>query len=830
MSFPGISLLPASVIARLYAFCLVAVAAVATLALASLHYVQFTGQSAEHLYQYGLVGVLGAGDLELLLERHRRITESAPVELDRVQIDKDRRIFEEIGDMIADRIEGQRAAMPERIPVLLPELVDKGRRVLYLAANFAQAKALEAVAEYSRTANALQDEIRSYRAERLAVADRDVANLAAQGNRQRGWVLFCALAAILVIGPMIFVIVRGIGHRLRMTTEAVLRLARNDTSVELTSAADADELGDIARAMAVFKDNAIALIEQREKVEQLNAWFKIALNNMARGLSMFDANRRLLVCNRSFQRLYDLPDELCRPGTPLESILEHGQATGHDPAAGATHRDLQCWMARDVQLVRSREPFNLTIELAGNRTVLVAYQPLEDGGCVAVHEDVTEKRIAENRIAHLARVDTLTNVANRYAFQEALDARCKTLNDDGGLALLWIDLDRFKEVNDTLGHPVGDALLQAFARRLRACVRHGDLVARLGGDEFAVIQVGCTEADAAARLAMRLLQAACRPFRIGSQRIEIGASIGIVLAPKHGDEPDELLKNADIALYRAKADGRGRHVVFRAELAEVMRERRRIELDLKQALSRQELELHYQPIVDLASGRVTSCEALLRWHHRERGMIPPGVFIPIAEDVGLIGEIGEWALRRACADAAGWPSEVKVAVNLSAVQFAIGSLPGVVRGALEASGLTADRLVLEVTETLLLKDDARTRDILTEIEQMQVSIALDDFGTGYASLSYLRSFPFDKLKIDQTFVRDIQTQEDSVAIIRAITSMARALGMRTVAEGVETAEHLSKVAGAGCDEVQGYLFSRPVALDKLAEVIASCGQRLGVAA
>jgi predicted signal transduction protein with EAL and GGDEF domain len=316
-----------------------------------------------------------------------------------------------------------------------------------------------------------------------------------------------------------------------------------------------------------------------------------------------------------------------------------------------------------------------------------------------------------------------------------------------------------------------------------------------------------------------------RPFVIEGHRIEIGASIGIAMAPLHGVDPDELLQNADIALYRAKAEGRGRSVVFRSELAESMRERCQLDQALRTALANDELDLYYQPIVDLGTGRVTSCEALMRWRHPERGMIPPGIFIPLAEDIGLIGEIGEWSLMRACRDAATWPEEVKVAVNLSAVQFASGSLVDAVQLALRSSGLVPQRLVLEVTETLLLEDDARTIDMLNQIEGMEVSIALDDFGTGYASLSYLRSFPFDKIKIDQTFVRDIEHREDCVAIVRAVTSLAHTLGMRTVAEGVETVEHLEKVAGAGCDEVQGYLFSRPVPASEIGAVIQSCGGR-----
>lgn len=818
--------LPRSIIVRLYAYGAVALAGVLGLAIMSLHFVRETGRSAELIYNQGMIGVIGAGDLELLLEQHRRIIESAPVELDRAKIERDRLQAEDIAKAIERRIAGREAAISGRLAPLLPRLLEQAHNVLRLASNFAQSKALEAVADYSMTANLAQIEIRSYRDERLAFADRALENLALRGGQLNRWVINTSLLAIVLIGPLTFVVVNGIGRRIRQITETMLRLSANDTSVAVAANEERDEIGDMARAVAVFKANAIALNSEREKVEQLNGWFDIALNNMARGLTMFDADHRLLVCNRRFQEMYALPDELCRPGTHIERILAYGFEAGQPAVTGAdSGAEARQWLARYLELVRSRKPFSLTVEMGAERTFQVAFQPLEDGGCVAVHEDVTEKRLSDQRIARLARVDTLTEVANRLGFREALATCFRDMGDGEQLALLWIDLDGFKEVNDTHGHPIGDALLKAFAARLGQCVRRSDHIARLGGDEFAILQAGCRSQTEAEALARRLVMEAGRPFEIKGHRIEIGASIGIALAPLHGSDPDVLLQNADIALYRAKAEGRGRSVVFRTELAESMRERCQLDQALRTALANDELELYYQPIVDLRTGRVTSCEALMRWRHPERGMIPPGIFIPLAEDNGLIGEIGEWSLMRACRDAATWPEDVKVAVNLSAVQFASGSLVDAVQLALRSSGLVPQRLVLEVTETLLLEDDARTIDMLNQIEGMEVSIALDDFGTGYASLSYLRSFPFDKIKIDQTFVRDIEHREDCVAIVRAVTSLAHTLGMRTVAEGVETVEHLEKVAGAGCDEVQGYLFSRPVPASEISEVIRSCGGR-----
>lgn len=481
-----------------------------------------------------------------------------------------------------------------------------------------------------------------------------------------------------------------------------------------------------------------------------------------------------------------------------------------------------------AQLNRGKT-FSYTQHLKDGRIILVTTQPLVDGGWVDLQEDVTEKRNAEQKIAWLARHDTLTEIPNRFHFREGLEHALQCLEPHDGLALHWIDLDCFKEVNDTLGHPVGDALLKSVGARLRKTVRNPDIVGRLGGDEFAIIQTGVTRESRANRFANRVLRAIGEPHHVLGHKITIGASIGIALAPEHATTADDLLKNADLALYRAKSLGRGQHTMFQAAHDYKIKERHQLEADLKVAVEKAQLELHYQPIVDLKTREITSFEALMRWRHPTRGLISPDDFIPLAEETGLIVDMGGWALHQACKDAASWPEHVKVTVNLSAKQFESGDLHQATIAALNGSGLAADRLNLEITESLLLRDDARTHDILHKLHALGVKIALDDFGTGFASLSYLRSFPFDTVKIDRAFIHELPQRNDCAAIIEAVASLARKLHIHTVAEGIETLEQLRTISGTGCDEAQGFYFSPPVPAADVAMVLARCRSTLGTA-
>ncbi len=415
----------------------------------------------------------------------------------------------------------------------------------------------------------------------------------------------------------------------------------------------------------------------------------------------------------------------------------------------------------------------------------------------------------------MAHHDALTRLPNRVRFREQMEGALVPAARGEATAVLCIDLDHFKAVNDTLGHPVGDALLQAVADRIRSCVRPSDTVARLGGDEFAIVQVSVDQPMGSTALATRLIEKLSAPFDVQGHQVVISASIGIAIMPDDGDDPDCLLKNADMALYRAKEDGRGIHRYFEPDMDARMQARRTLELDLRKALALGEFELFYQPLVRLETNQVSGLEALLRWRHPRRGLVPPGEFIPLAEDIGLIGPIGAWVLKEACREATSWPSELKVAVNLSPVQFKNGTVVLDVVAALGASGLPASRLELEITETVLLQDTEATITTLNSLRDLGVSISMDDFGTGYSSLSYLRKFPFDKIKIDRSFIRDLSEEPDSIAIIRAVAGLGSSLGIATTAEGVETEAQLHRLREEGCTEVQGYLFSKPIPADQV---------------
>jgi diguanylate cyclase (GGDEF)-like protein len=434
---------------------------------------------------------------------------------------------------------------------------------------------------------------------------------------------------------------------------------------------------------------------------------------------------------------------------------------------------------------------------------------------LTVVEDVTEQKIAAARIERMAHHDALTDLPNRLAFRVELEGALRRRTRSGELvAVIYIDLDEFKGVNDTLGHPGGDELLKEATNRLKACVSSGDAIARLGGDEFAVVQTGLLDPVDAEHLAARIVDAMHNPFEIFGHQIAIGASVGVSVAPNDGEDPDELLKKADMALYRTKAEGRNGFHFFEIGMDEAIKARRSLESDLRQAITDGAFEIHYQPLIELASSRICCCEALVRWRDERRGLVGPNVFIPLAEETGLIIPLGEWVLRQACAEAVRWPKDVKVAVNISPVQFRNRNLVQIVISALANAGLAPHRLELEITENVLLHDSKGNVDILHKLRECGVRIALDDFGTGYSSLRYLRDFPFDKLKIDRSFVRDLG-ESSAISIIRAVTGLAASLGIVTAAEGVETEAQLEQLRSEGCDQAQGFLISRPRLPEKL---------------
>jgi diguanylate cyclase (GGDEF)-like protein len=491
---------------------------------------------------------------------------------------------------------------------------------------------------------------------------------------------------------------------------------------------------------------------------------------------------------------------------------------------GGTAQDRRAAMRAVRLAVERRQPTVFELRRA-DHTVQADLHPVAGGRWVVTLEDVSTRKATEARADEMARLDPLTGLPNRLLLRERLAESLARLARTGeACALLLVDLDRFKPVNDTLGHPVGDALLEKVADRLRSTVRPTDTVARIGGDEFVILQTGIRDAAGTQALARRIVDLIGRTYMVEGHLLTIGASVGVALAPEDGTDADRLLKNADLALYRAKLDGRGTYRFFEPEMDARMQARRKLELDMRQALARREFQLHYQPQLQLESERLIGCEALIRWRHPDRGLVSPLDFIPLAEEIGLIVPIGEWVIRQACRDAMTWPAHMSVAVNVSPAQFKSDRLVETIISALATSGLPARRLEVEITEGVLLQENAKTLQTLHRLRELGVRVSMDDFGTGYSSLSYLRSFPFDKIKIDRSFVKDLASKPDGEAIIRAIAGLGKSLGMTTVAEGVETAEQMQRIRLEGCTDVQGYLISKPLPTEDLARVFAAYPQ------
>jgi diguanylate cyclase (GGDEF)-like protein len=489
------------------------------------------------------------------------------------------------------------------------------------------------------------------------------------------------------------------------------------------------------------------------------------------------------------------------------------------------------WLAGHVAKLAQGHPFSHIQDLNDGRKFLVTYQPLADGGWVDIQEDITEKRRAEERIEWLARHDALTGVANRFYFRETFENALNGLHKGSCLALHWMDLDCFKEVNDTLGHPIGDALLKAVAQRLRGSVRKSDFLARLGGDEFAIIQAGGRKIEQCERLARRVLHDISKPYHIFGNTVAIIASIGIVRAPENGRTADELLKNADIALYSVKSAGRRGFEVFGNNNAGCKIDcQHRLESDMPSALSLNQFELHYQPVLSLRTRHVVGCEALVRWRHPANGLMMPDDFLSVAERSGAILDIGRWVLGQVCADAARWSDDIRVCVNVSPLQLDNADFVRDVKKALATSELDPARLQLEIGEPLFDRSTAGTIEKLRELRKFGINVALDDFGKASGSLGNLRAFPFDEVKIERTLIKDAPAHEDSAAIVQSAALLAQALSMRSLAKGVETVEELNAAVHAGCKKVQGFYFSPSVPAAELGPVLSECQQKLAVAA
>lgn len=541
--------------------------------------------------------------------------------------------------------------------------------------------------------------------------------------------------------------------------------------------------------------------------------FGLALDNMVQGLCLFDEDRKLVVMNDRFAELYAVPRHLQRPGTRAEDLRPVVLAQRRDPAGD--------WDVALTPPASDAAQAATIVRLANDRDISVLRVGVPGGGWICTHEDVTERRRNEERLRFLARHDVLTRLPNRVQFEEVVArelAICTKTGED--LALLSLDLDGFKQVNDLFGHPTGDRLLREVAARLRGLLGDRCIAARLGGDEFAVLATGLDASKTAAMAAQSIIDALCVPYLDGERRITIGCSIGIAAFPRDGDDYEQLLSASDMALVRAKQESKGGYCFFESAMDAVARERHQLALDLRAAVGTAQFELHYQPQFEVASNRVRGFEALLRWTHPVRGPISPAQFIPLAEETGLILPLGEWVLREACREAASWARPLDVAVNLSIAQFRQSGLCDVVRDVLRETGLQPNRLELEVTESLFLNSSAKSQDMLLDLKTLGVRISMDDFGTGYSSLATLQTFPFDKIKIDRSFVAQIGVTSKGATIVRTIISLGESLGVPVIAEGIETEEQLTFLRQHRCQEIQGYLRGRPLPISAYRALIA----------
>jgi diguanylate cyclase (GGDEF)-like protein len=532
--------------------------------------------------------------------------------------------------------------------------------------------------------------------------------------------------------------------------------------------------------------------------------FETALENMTHGFSMYDRKGRLVACNRQFLEIYRLPAELGRRGTPFRRILE-----GRVNSGTYEGEDGEDYVRRRLGIIGGDRPISNVSRVNTGQVITITHRPMPDGGWVSTHRDITEMHAMQAELTHLAYHDPLTELPNRNFLYQKLEQAFATIDMSGGFGMLCLDLDGFKLVNDTLGHSAGDRLLREIAARLRATIGPDDAMGRMGGDEFALVTPTRSRAAVEA-LARELREAVRPPVEIDGQQVAVALSVGTALAPQDGTNPDALLKSADLALYAAKRDGRGAIRAFEPAMDRAERDRRQLEHDLRRALENGEFSLNYQPIISLRTQRFTGFEALLRWQHPERGAVSPAEFIPVAEEMGLVVQIGDWVIREALAEAAAWPDELRIAVNVSSAQFGRGNVVSTLIHALAQTQIAPERVEIEITESVFLEKDDANLEALRQLHALGLKVAMDDFGTGYSALSYLLSFPFDKIKIDGSFVRALDHAGAAHAIVRSIADIGYRMGLVTTAEGVETPEQLRNVYDLGYSEAQGYLIARPM--------------------
>ncbi len=688
---------------------------------------------------------------------------------------------------------------------------DLRSKVAALQTDIAHALAVSAIGPAKLDAGAIRSEFErtvEVFADAGFVSRRDAGALVAT-ERLRTWIVLAitSLAALLIT--------LLIGALIAPPVQRAVRIAESIAAGRLNNVIAArgrGETGSLLRALSVMQTSIAAALSRIQALMEAqasthagamaeqHARFAAALENMVQGLCLFDANDRLVIYNQRFAKMFGVP----KVGAIPMEMLSASEYSGVFEAAAAGQLE------------------SFSCNLADGRAIAVSQRAIEGGGWVSTYEDVTERQAVEARLAHAARHDQLTGLPNRLLFGERLETAVSKTDKSSSVAVLSLNLDRFKFVNDTLGHAAGDLVLQQAGERIRVVVRGCDFVARLAGDEFAIIQDAGTQPHDATILGRRITEALSAPFDVDGHKVVISTSIGIALGENAQLDPAILLKCADLALYRAKSEGGGNVCFFEAGMEGRMLLRRSLETDLRGALAGNQLQVFYQPLVR-AGGGISGFEALLRWRHPSRGLVSPGLFVPIAEEMGIIASLGEWVLRQACRDAASWSDELSVAVNLSPLQFKGDTLLEQTERALAESNLPSHRLELEITESVMLQDDEKVLETLHALRRLGVRISMDDFGTGYSSLSYLRKFPFDKIKIDQSFIRGLPEQDDCVAIVRAIIGLGRSLGMTVNAEGVETPEQHNALQAEGCDELQGFLFSKPQPVSEVENLLQEHG-------
>ena len=562
--------------------------------------------------------------------------------------------------------------------------------------------------------------------------------------------------------------------------------------------------------------DAVQQLEKNEKQLRVqNQQFHALLKNMSQGISMWDRNRQLIICNDRYIEICKLDEELTKPGTNLQDMISHWIKNDF-------YFDTKEEFVREYMSIgREKKTVSKIYKMHDGRTFAFGFVPLVQGGALVSFEDITELRQVQADNYHLAHHDTLTGLSNRHDYVLQLEKALTQIRPGENIAVHLIDLDYFKNVNDTLGHPVGDKLLMAVTERLRHELGELDFLARIGGDEFALIQLARNQPAEAEDLARRIIRSVSEPYILDDHQVVIGASIGIAIAPKDGDRRETIMRNADLALYQSKECGRGVHSLFDVRMDAKMQARRALELDLRKAIEEGGFELHYLPLVDLESEELCGFEALIRWPHPEKGYISPDEFIPLAEETGYMVQIGEWVIREACKTAASWPEHLLISINLSPVQFRGSSLVQLVVNALAYSGLAPGRLELEITESMFLENSAATLKTLRLLKQLGIRIAMDDFGTGYSSLSNLQNFPFDRIKIDKSFIEKLASGGAALNIVRAVSAMAKDMGIATTAEGIETVQQMDAVRDEGYSQIQGYYISKPLLADEIRDKFLS---------